>query len=40
VAAPQRLGLHGIWLDRARAGLPADATVQPHRIIHALAELG
>ena len=39
VGAPQRLGLNGIWLDRARAGLPAGSTVQPYRIIHALSEL-
>jgi putative hydrolase of the HAD superfamily len=39
VAAPQRLGLYAIWIDAARAGLPADAGTQPHRIIHSLAEL-
>jgi putative hydrolase of the HAD superfamily len=38
VAAPQRLGLRGIWLDGARAGLPAGTAVQPDRIIHALSE--
>jgi putative hydrolase of the HAD superfamily len=39
VAAPQRQGLRGIWIDTARAGLPDGTSVQPHRIIHALAEL-
>jgi putative hydrolase of the HAD superfamily len=39
VAAPQRLGLCGVWVDRARAGLPTGTTVQPDRIIQALAEL-
>ena len=38
VAAPQRLGLRGIWLDRPGAGL-ADQPVRPHRIIRTLAEL-
>jgi putative hydrolase of the HAD superfamily len=39
VAAPQRLGLRTIWVDAARAGLPANAPVRPHRIIHSLPEL-
>jgi len=39
VAAPQRLGLTGVWIDRAGAGLPADAGVSPHRIIRSLSEL-
>lgn len=39
VAAPQRLGLHAVWLDAARAGLPPGAPVRPQRIIHSLAEL-
>lgn len=39
VAAPQRLGLSVIWVDVARAGLPSGAAVQPHSIIHSLAEL-
>jgi len=38
VAAPQRLGLRGVWLDHRRAGVPAGAGVRPHRIIHALSE--
>jgi putative hydrolase of the HAD superfamily len=39
VAAPQRLGLYGVWIDTARAGLPAGSTVRPQRIVHALAEI-
>ena len=39
VAAPQRLGLSAVWVDAARAGLPAGTPVQPQRIIHSLAEL-
>jgi len=39
VAAPQRLGVCGIWVDTTRAGLPDGTSVQPDRIIHALAEL-
>jgi len=40
VAGPQRLGVAGIWLDRAGAGLPATAAVRPQRIIRSLTELG
>ena len=39
VAAPQRLGILGIWLDSKGAGLPDSTTVQPDRIINALPEL-
>ena len=39
VAAPQRLGLSAVWVDAARAGLPAGTSVQPRCIIHSLAEL-
>jgi len=39
VAAPQRLGLWGIWVDPAGAGLPAGTTVQPDCIIQSLAEI-
>lgn len=38
VAGPQRLGLAGIWLDRAGAGL-ADSPVRPDRIIRSLRDL-
>lgn len=39
VAVPQRLGMRGIWLDRAGAGLPSGSTVRPDRIIRSLTEL-
>ena len=39
VGAPQRLGLRGVWVDRAGAGLPADGDVTPHRIVRDLSGL-
>ncbi len=39
VAAPQRLGLTGVWVDGYGRGLPADSTVRPDRIIRSLTEL-
>jgi putative hydrolase of the HAD superfamily len=39
VAAPQRLGLRGVWVDRAGTGLAAGSTVRPHRIIREFWEL-
>jgi putative hydrolase of the HAD superfamily len=39
VAAPQRLGMKGIWLDHAGAGLPAGTEVSPDHIIRHLSEL-
>jgi putative hydrolase of the HAD superfamily len=39
VAAPQRLGMRGIWIDRERTGLPPDAAVHPHRIIKEFPEI-
>ena len=39
VAAPMRLGLTGIWLDRHLTGLPANAPITPHRIVFAISEL-
>ena len=39
VAGPQRLGLHGVWLDRAGTGLPSTTAVRPDRIVRALDEL-
>ena len=38
-AAPQRLGLRGVWVDRAGTGLPEAGDVVPHRIIRAFPEL-
>jgi putative hydrolase of the HAD superfamily len=40
VAAPQRLGFTGIWVDAAREGLPNGSLVKPDRIIHSVSELG
>jgi putative hydrolase of the HAD superfamily len=39
VEGAQKIGLGGIWIDRARAGLPADSCCRPDHIVHALAEL-
>lgn len=39
VAAPQRLGVCGIWIDRRGGGIPPEATVTPDRIIRHLGEL-
>lgn len=39
VAAPQQLGLFGIWIDRQGRGLPPHSSVRPDRVIRALSEL-
>lgn len=39
VAAPQRLGLRGVWVDGPGQGLPKSSDVVPHRIIRAFPEL-
>ncbi len=39
VAAPQRLGIAGIWNDWQGDGLPPGSTVRPDRIITSLSEL-
>jgi len=39
VAAPQRLGIFGVWYDHAGAGLPPGSAVLPDRIIGSLPEL-
>jgi putative hydrolase of the HAD superfamily len=39
VEGAQKVGLGGIWIDRARAGLPVDSCCRPDHIVHALAEL-
>ena len=39
VAAPQRLGICGVWLDFAGSGLPENSPVHPDRIIGSLSEL-
>lgn len=38
VAAPQRLGLGGAWLDRPGLGLPAGSAVRPRRVLRSLDE--
>jgi putative hydrolase of the HAD superfamily len=39
VAAPQRLGIRGIWLDVRGTGVPDASAVRPDRIVRALSEL-
>lgn len=39
VAAPQRLGIYGIWHDHRGTGLPASSSVCPDRIIRRWSEL-
>jgi putative hydrolase of the HAD superfamily len=39
VAAPQRLGICGVWVDRMGRGLPERSTVVPHHIVRALSEV-
>lgn len=39
VAAPQRLGIFGIWVDRRGTGLPPEHSVRPNRIVRSLPEL-
>ena len=39
VAAPQRLGVKGVWIDLSGNGLPATSAVRPDRIIRSLTDL-
>ena len=39
IAAPQRLGLTGVWVDAWGVGLPADAPTRPDRIVRSIREL-
>ncbi|MBI4311197.1 MAG: HAD family hydrolase [Chloroflexi bacterium] len=39
VAAPQELGIAGVWVDWRKTGLPQEARVTPHRIVHTISEL-
>jgi len=39
VAAPQKLGLRTVWLDKRGKGLPPDAAARPDLIIRSLPEL-
>ena len=39
VAAPQKLGITGIWNDYSKTGLPNGSACIPDRIIHSIQEL-
>lgn len=39
VQAPQALGIHGVWNDFRRKGLPSGSACRPDRIVHSIAEL-
>jgi putative hydrolase of the HAD superfamily len=39
VVAPQRLGLTGVWIDRAGTGLAAESAVRPDRVIREFREI-
>jgi putative hydrolase of the HAD superfamily len=39
VAAPQALGMTGVWIDTRDRGLPEDSSVRPDHIIRSLVEL-
>ena len=39
VAAPQRLGIKGIWHDHDNRGLPPNSDITPDRIVQSLTEL-
>jgi putative hydrolase of the HAD superfamily len=39
IETPHRLGMHTVWVDAHARGLPESATVHPHRIVRAIAEL-
>ena len=39
VAAPQRAGIAGIWVDFKRSGLPANSPIQPNHIVQNISEL-
>ncbi len=39
IAPAVELGLHAVWVDEARSGLPADAPTRPDRIVKLISEL-
>lgn len=39
VAAPQKLGMSGVWIDVRGRGVPEHSTVKPDHIVRSLAEL-
>ncbi len=38
IVTPHRLGMYTWWIDATGAGVPADAAVQPHRVIASVAD--
>jgi putative hydrolase of the HAD superfamily len=39
VAGAQAVGIHAVWVDRYRRGLPADTDVTPDQVVTAISEL-
>jgi len=39
VAAPQKLGIVGVWIDRRGSGVPATSRIVPDRVVSALSAL-
>lgn len=39
IAAPQKVGIYSVWVDRQRRGLPEGSDVQPDRIVHSIREI-
>lgn len=39
IATPKALGMHAVWIDVKRTGLPDDAPARPDRIIDSIADL-
>ena len=39
VAAPQKLGMSGVWIDARGRGLPEQSAVKPDYIVRSLADL-
>lgn len=39
VAAPQKLGMTGVWVDTRGRGVPAESVVKPNHIVRSLAEI-
>ena len=39
VAAPQELGIYGIWVDPSGKGLPPESSIRPDRTVRSIVEL-
>ena len=39
VAAPQELGIYGVWVDASGKGLPPGSSVRPDRVVRSIVEL-